>query len=211
MHAIVKTLWVALALAWSMVGAADERDETQFVHWFRDHDTAAFERFLVQRKVDAVVPLYQLLRSASDWQSCHAQPFAVPPPSHWPAVESTLRLLDALRQQGVLTRFEVVSAYRNTRLNACAGGAAHSAHTQAFAVDLEFPDASAQPQRLCDFWKQHGDEWNLGLSRYPSGRVHLDTTGYRTWGDDYRAATSYCLAPTSDQMGPEHTQDVPGQ
>ncbi len=197
-------LIMALLLLASLARADDERDEAAFVHWFRHHDTARFERFLVQHKIDTVVPLYQLLRSASDWQACAAQPFAVPPASHWPAVESTLRMLETLRREGVLTRFDVVSAYRDRRLNACAGGAAHSAHTQAFAVDLEFPTGSDDPRRLCDFWKQHGGEWNLGLSRYPSGRVHLDTTGYRTWGEDYSARTSYCLQPPSNQMGLEH-------
>jgi len=190
-------LMVTLALLAGVAHADDPRDEALFVAWFRHHDTAAFERFLVQRKVDTVVPLYQLLRTASDWQQCQAQPFAVPPASHWPAVESTLQLLATLKREGVLGRFEVVSAYRGKRLNACAGGAAHSAHVQAFAVDLAFPEGSADPQRLCDFWKQHGGEWQLGLSRYPSGRVHLDTTGYRTWGGDYSARTSYCLQPAS--------------
>jgi len=186
---------VAVMLVSTLASASDDRDEAQFVHWFRHHDTTRFERFLVQRHVDTVVPLYQLLRTASDWRQCQAQPFAVPPASHWPTVESTLKLLDTLRQHGVLTRFEVVSAYRDKRLNTCAGGAAHSAHVQAFAVDLEFPQGSADPQRLCQFWQQHGGEWQLGLSRYPSGRVHLDTTGYRTWGEDYSARTSYCLQP----------------
>ncbi|EIK94314.1 hypothetical protein PMM47T1_22233 [Pseudomonas sp. M47T1] len=191
---------LSLLVLSTAAGASDDRDEAMFVKWFQHHHTVRFEHFLVQRKIDAVVPLYQLLRTASDWRECHAQPFALPPASHWPAVESTLKLLDALRQQGVLTRFEVVSAYRDKRLNACAGGAAHSAHAQAFAVDLEFPEGSVGPQRLCDFWKQHGGEWNLGLSRYPSGRVHLDTTGYRTWGEDYSARTSYCLQPAPDQV-----------
>jgi len=191
-------LLIVLALLSVQACAADERDEALFVQWFGHHDTTGFERFLVRRHVDTVVPLYQLLRTASDWQACHAPPFAVPPASHWPAVELTLRLLDTLRRQGVLTQFEVVSAYRDKRLNACAGGAAHSAHVQAFAVDLEFPAGSEAPRRLCDFWKQQGGEWALGLSRYPSGRVHLDTTGYRTWGEDYSARTSYCLQPSSN-------------
>ena len=111
---------------------------------------------------------------------------------------STLALLQRLGEQGVLRQFEVVSAYRDPQLNACAGGAVASAHTRAFAVDLLLP-AWADPNPLCRFWQQHGQAWKMGLGRYPSGRIHIDTAGYRTWGGDLSADSSFCprLAPSS--------------
>jgi hypothetical protein len=33
----------------------------------------------------------------------------------------------------------------------------------------------------------------MGVSRYPSGRVHIDRHGYRTWGATHKRASSYCL------------------
>lgn len=181
-----------LLLLVSLAAHADDRDQAAFTRWTAGHGTAAFQQFLQGRNIASVVPLYQLLRTASDWRPCNAEPFAVPPADHWPAVENTLRLLATLKERGILNQFEVVSAYRDAALNRCANGSVHSAHLQAFAVDLQFAEGSVDAGRLCEFWKQQGSRWQMGLSRYPSGRVHIDTTGYRTWGEDYSAKTSYC-------------------
>jgi hypothetical protein len=32
----------------------------------------------------------------------------------------------------------------------------------------------------------------MGLSRYPSGRVHIDTAGFRTWGVDQTGKSTAC-------------------
>lgn len=175
---------------------ADERDLWLFAQWTGSHQTRAFREMLVEARLYGVVPLYQLLRSASDWRLCGAEPFAVAPPAQWPAVRSTLQLLKTLGEQQRLKSYEVVSAYRNPTLNRCAGGARDSAHTRAFAVDLLLP-AWADPRPLCEFWQTHGQAWNMGLGRYPSGRIHIDTAGYRTWGGDLSAGSSFCprLAP----------------
>jgi len=45
---------------------------------------------------------------------------------------------------------------------------------------------------LCGFWSEHGRSWNMGLGRYPSGRIHVDTSGYRTWGADDTGKYAYC-------------------
>ncbi|NIE74094.1 DUF882 domain-containing protein [Pantoea sp. Ap-967] len=174
---------------------ADERDLWMFAQWAGDHQTRPFREMLVQARLYGVVPIHQLLRSASDWKLCHASPFAVPPAANWPAVRSTLSLLAALGEQGILRQFEVVSAYRDPALNRCAGGAAGSAHTRAFAVDVLLP-AWADPNPLCRFWQQHGQDWNMGLGRYPSGRIHIDTAGYRTWGGDGSSGSSFCSKPS---------------
>ena len=174
--------------------ADPERDAVLFSHWRARHaaEVEAFEEFLVHEKVAQVVPTYQLLRSASMWKECHAEPFELPPVGEWTRVRDVLVLLQALRTRGVLPEVEVVSAYRDPRLNRCAGGAAGSAH-QRFAVDLA-PLTRDEGERLCRFWREEGQPWAMGVSRYPTGRIHIDREGYRTWGASYRRASSYCLA-----------------
>jgi hypothetical protein len=173
--------------------ADPERDALLFSHWRSKHaaDVDAFEEFLVREHVAAVVPTYQLLRSASMWKECHADPFELPPGEEWPRVRDVLVLLRELRERGVLPPFEVVSAYRDPRLNRCAGGAPGSAH-QRFAVDIS-PLSPEEGARLCRFWREQGKPWNMGVSRYPTGRIHIDREGYRTWGASHRRSSSYCL------------------
>jgi hypothetical protein len=189
-----RKLILAAGLLSAAVTQADERDLWMFAQWAGDHQTRPFRQMLVDARLYGIVPIHQLLRSASDWRLCRASPFAVPPASQWPAVRSTLALIKTLDDRGALRQFEVVSAYRDPRLNACAGGAVGSAHTRAFAVDLLLP-AWADPNPLCSFWQQHGRAWNMGLGRYPSGRIHIDTAGYRTWGGDGSAGSSFCVKP----------------
>lgn len=173
--------------------ADPERDAVLFTHWRSRHSAQveAFEEFLVREQVAAVVPMYQLLRSASMWKECRAEPFELPPATEWPRVRDLLLLLRELRQRGVLGEIEVVSAYRDPQLNRCAGGAPGSSH-QRFAVDIA-PVPEAQGQRLCEFWRTEGQAWAMGVSRYPSGRIHIDRTGYRTWGASHRRGSSYCV------------------
>lgn len=171
-----------------------ERDATLFAHWRSRYvaQVDAFEEFLVRENVAAVVPTYQLLRSASMWKECQAEPFELPPATDWPKVRDLLVLLRDLRQRGVLPQhFEVVSAYRDPRLNRCAGGAPGSSH-QRFAVDIA-PLPEGNGKLLCRFWREEGERWAMGVSRYPSGRIHIDRTGYRTWGASHRRGSSYCV------------------
>ena len=178
------------AAAWGQ--ADDDRDEVLYRQWLPAHgaEVAAFESFLVQQQVDGVVPTYQLLRSASMWRECKASPFQVPPAAEWPLARDVLLLLQQLRRDGVLGPFAVVSAYRDEALNRCAHGSRHSSHMR-FAVDI-VPLAPTDDQKLCGFWRAQGRTWNMGLSRYPSGRIHVDRTGWRSWGEDYTLRTSYC-------------------
>jgi hypothetical protein len=171
----------------------DERDAVLFTAWRSKHaeEVAAFEEFLVREHVAQVVPTYQLLRSASMWKECHAEPFELPPAESWVKVRDLLVLLRELKKTQVLPSFEVVSAYRDPRLNRCAGGAPRSSHQQ-FAIDIA-PLAPEDGERLCRFWREQGKVWEMGVSRYPSGRIHVDRTGYRTWGASHKRASSYCL------------------
>lgn len=170
-----------------------ERDAVLFTHWRsrRPAEVEAFESFLAYSRVADVVPTYQLLRSASMWKECKAEPFQIPPEKQWTQVRDLLQLLRELRERQVLPPFEVVSAYRDPRLNRCAGGAPGSSH-QRFAVDIS-PMERADAERLCRFWREEGKRWAMGVSRYPSGRIHIDRTGYRTWGASHKRGSSYCL------------------
>jgi hypothetical protein len=170
-----------------------ERGAVLFKVWREKHaaDVEAFEEFLVREHVAEVVPTYQLLRSASMWKECHAEPFQLPPAQEWTRVRELLVLLRELRQRQVLPVFEVVSAYRDPRLNRCAGGAPASSHIH-FAVDIA-PLQPAVGARLCQFWREEGRSWDMGVSRYPSGRIHIDRNGYRTWGASHKRGSSYCL------------------
>lgn len=170
-----------------------ERDAVLFTQWRARHaaEVEAFESFLAYEKIADVVPTYQLLRSASMWKECKAEPFEIPPTAYWPMVRDVLLLLRELRDQQVLSRVEVVSAYRDPRLNRCAGGAPGSSH-QRFAIDIA-PLDDETGQRLCTFWRQQGQGWSMGMSRYPSGRIHIDRTAYRTWGASHKRGSSYCL------------------
>lgn len=153
----------------------------------------ALARHLGEQGVADVLPLHQLLRSASSWQACAAEPFALPPPEQWPAVVEVLKLLQALQAAGVVGRaLEIHSGYRGPALNTCAQGAAGSAHLRSFALDFTLVDGVDPTERLCAFWRDQGRAWRMGLSRYPSGRIHIDTAGYRTWGPDHTGRTAVC-------------------
>jgi uncharacterized protein YcbK (DUF882 family) len=109
-------------------------------------------------------------------------------------VLKVLALVRELKRRGILKEFEAVSNYRNPRLNACAGGAPRSAHTRSFAMDIVGPRGGIDEARLCAFWHKEGRPLEMGLSKYPSGRIHIDAAGYRTWGANHRASSSFCLS-----------------
>lgn len=176
--------------AWSQT---DERDAARFARWRLAHEAQVkpFEGFLERERLSDVAPLHELLRSASMWKECKAEPFQVPPRAQWPEVRQVLQLLALLRERKLLDRIEVVSAYRDEALNRCAGGSPRSAHRRSFAIDLA-PLARERAVALCRFWREHGAPLAMGLSRYPTGRIHVDRAGYRTWGEDRTRATSFC-------------------
>lgn len=185
-----------LLLLCSAFGASaqETRDISSFAAWKEKNaaDVLRFEAHLKALELSEVVELHQLLRSASNWKMCKSEPYAIPPLEQWESVVSVLRLLKELTDKKILGPFVIHSAYRGPALNECAGGAKRSAHVRSFAVDLSPIRAENPTAKLCNFWRKHGSGWHMGFSRYPSGRFHIDTSGYRTWGPDHTSRSSVC-------------------
>jgi uncharacterized protein YcbK (DUF882 family) len=186
-----------LLLSASFTASAQEtRTAGTFDLWRAKHAASveAFESHLRSADLHSVVALHELLRSASSWEECRAEPYAVPPPEQWASVTAVLGLLKELVERQVLGEFVVHSGYRGPDLNKCAGGAAASAHLRSFAVDLTPVGPEDRTAKLCSFWREYGQGWRMGFSRYPSGRLHIDTAGYRTWGADHTGKSAVCIA-----------------
>jgi hypothetical protein len=178
------------------------QDEPGYRAWYagapsRGVQVKAFHDYLTTYSVASIVPTWQLLRTASSWRRCGAQPFEVPPTTDWPHIVQTLRYL---RDYVVPTvgPVEPVSAYRNPLLNTCAGGAADSAHRHFLAVDL-VPlrpiQRDAMMADLCAVHARQGNAYQVGLGFYAYMRFHIDSMKYRRWGGDGTPEASPCAAP----------------
>ena len=96
------------------------QDEPGYRAWVAAHPARpvyvkAFNAYLVTYGVGGVVPTWQLLRNASHWQRCSAQPFEVPPTAAWPNIVAALRYVGAVVEPGI-GEVEVVSEGRWTTL-----------------------------------------------------------------------------------------------
>lgn len=150
----------------------------------------AYKDFLSSQGVTMVAPDFELFRSARGWEECHYDQYDIPDQSVWVNAVPTLKLLQKLVNIGILTDFELTSAYRSPLLNACVGGAKESSHMQNAAVDFrigpEFPtsfeetDIADTKIKLCKFWQTEGAKYNMGLGVYSTGQIHIDTKGFRT-------------------------------
>lgn len=165
------------------------QDEPGYRNWYlaapwHAGSVKSFNDYLTTYGVARVVPTWQLLRTASDWQKCGAQPFEVPPAEDWPNVIQTLRYI---RDKVIPTigPVEPVSVYRNPLLNQCAAGAPESAHRFMQAVDL-VPlrpiTRDALQQQLCIVHARSGEGYGVGLGFYVGLRFHIDSRKFRTWG-----------------------------
>lgn len=162
-----------------------------------------YKRFLKQQGIHSYVPNFEFFQTARDWQRCNAAEFEIPPQELWRNIVPTLNILDQLIQQQILNDFTVTSVYRNLNLNRCANGASASKHIFNAALDFRIgsanPDATEQiliqntKVKICQFWNDHGEQLNMGLGVYPSGQIHIDSAGYRTWGADHRYSSSPCM------------------
>jgi hypothetical protein len=156
---------------------------------------AAFERRLAAEGVDRVVPLWQLVRTASAFRQCGAAPFEVAPPDKWDNIVDTLKFVRD-RVVPAVGEVEALSAYRNERLNACAAGAPRSAHRQFFALDLApvspAVDRGRMIRTVCAAHATGGRAYRAGLGFYSGRRFHVDSNGFRKWGPDGSGASSPC-------------------
>ena len=152
---------------------------------------ADYQRYLADNGLGEVAPMQALLRSARLWRECDASEYVLPPKSLWPNLLPTLRVLRDLQAAGLVEGNKVASGYRDPTLNTCAGGSGRSRHVlnNALDFDLSSPDRVI---RLCDYWRSKGPALKLGLGFYTDTRIHLDTSGFRTWGSDHTRRTSLC-------------------
>ena len=191
-----------LAVAGNSGLAADGQSAQEFRTWIsgpganRD-DVTAFGNFLVSQGVGSIVPLWELTRTSSSWKECGAEPFEAPPRDKWEHIVTTLKFVrdDVIPAVG---QVEVVSGYRNAKLNACSDGAPKSAHREFFALDLTpvnaAVDRSAMIRSVCAAHARDGASYNAGLGFYTGRRFHVDSNGFRKWGANGKGATSPCLS-----------------
>jgi hypothetical protein len=157
---------------------------------------SAFNNYLTTYGVGGVVPTWQLIRTASDWQKCGDQPFEVPPSTHWPNIVAALRYIGAYIEP-VIGQVEVVSGYRNPSLNVCARGAATSTHLTGGAIDmvpLTQTTREALMEALCRIQLADGGWNNIGLGFYKGVRFHIDARKTREWGTAGKAGGWGCKA-----------------
>jgi hypothetical protein len=180
----------------SAVYVTPGQDEPGYRNWYMAspaHKTSVtnFNNYLMTYRVSNIVPTWQLLRTATSWQRCGAQPFEVPPMSEWPNIVQTLRYINDYVVPAV-GPVEAVSAYRNPSLNSCAGGAPESAHKHYSAIDL-VPLRPTTRQglmhSLCSAHARRGVDYGVGLGFYAFLRFHVDTTKFRRWGADGGSTT----------------------
>ncbi len=165
------------------------QDEPGYQAWIlaRPERTAlvgGLDSYLQSRSVGGIIPTWQLLRTATMWKKCAADPFEVPPAEEWPHLVETLNYVRS-HVIPVVGQVEAVSVYRNPALNRCAGGAAESAHRHFFALDL----VPLRPTRrdalmrgLCAIHAWQGTGYDVGLGFYKGLRFHVDSKSYRKWG-----------------------------
>src|SRR3954451_170850 len=180
------------------------QDEPGYRSWYvaapwRAGQVKSFNDYLATYQVAGILPTWQLLRTATAWQKCGAQPFEVPPTSEWPHIVQTLRYIHDYVIPAV-GPVEAVSGYRNPLLNQCAGGAPESAHKHYSALHLVPLRATSREElmrTLCSVHARRGTSYDVGLGFYAFLRSHADTTNVRRWGTDPAEAAS--CPPISQQ------------
>jgi uncharacterized protein YcbK (DUF882 family) len=179
--------------------------EERFRDWTRLPEAAAitdYQSYLRREGVADALPMSSLLRSARDWRACDSAEFALPPRPIWPNIVPTLRALRQLQGAGLVDGKLVASGYRDETLNLCAGGSPRSRHLSNNALDFDLP-AAGSVERLCAYWRERGPALRLGLGFYTATKIHLDTSGFRTWGSDHTKRTSLC---TEEPVRPQRKQ-----
>lgn len=186
----MRVLLLSVLLAASAAMAAED----SFRQWATARSAAVteYQKFLDRRQLGHVTPMRFLLRSARMWRECGASEYALAPREQWSNIVPTLRAVRDLQALGLVDAKRVASGYRDGPLNRCAGGSSRSRHVANNALDLELPASRDNVERLCQYWRSKGPALKLGLGFYTTTRIHLDTSGFRTWGADHTGKTSLC-------------------
>jgi len=165
------------------------QDEAGYRAWlaaatWRPVYVKAFDDWLAAQEIAGIVPTWQLLRTASMWRDCGAEPFEVPPSDQWPHLVETLHYVRD-HVIPVVGPVEAVSVYRNETLNKCAGGAKESAHRWLYALDMVPLRPTTRPalmRGLCAIHSWQGNGSAVGLGFYKGLRFHIDSKKFRKWG-----------------------------
>ena len=104
----------------------------------------------------------------------------------------TLALVRDLDRAGVLHYPRVGSSFRDEALNRCEGGSGRSRHRINNALDFDIAPSKHGITRLCAYWRKHGPARGVGLGFYSDHQIHVDTSGFRTWGGDFTRRSSLC-------------------
>ncbi len=204
MQQIIRIAALALAALFASPSLASSPAEGQskadYLAWLAKSPAAraqvlGFKSFLDMKKVDGVIPTWQLVRTASMWRECSGPRFEVAPFTEWNHIAETLRFVGN-HVEPVIGDVEALSGYRNGALNQCSGGAKASAHRQFFALDLtpvRDIARSAMIRSLCNIHQWRGGGYDIGLGFYTGLRFHVDSKGFRKWGSNGRGETSPCV------------------
>ena len=190
----------AMSIAGLLLVCLPAYAQSDFAAWLRQAperagEVRAFETYLHDEGVGDVLPAEDLLRNATSWRACKLEwPWSMPPRDLWPHIVPTLRFIrdEVVPQIGPVS---VESGWREPKLNACAGGAAHSAHAMFYALDLVPRHAVSQKTLIaavCKAHREHGRAASIGLGFYGGVRFHVDTKSFRRWGSDSHSGTSPC-------------------
>jgi hypothetical protein len=193
---------LALAPGHTLAARLLPTPEDRYRHWLAQPeatDAASYRAYLRGHGLDGVIPAPALLRSARDWRRCGVSEFAVAPREQWPHILPTLRVVRRLQADGLLDAGLMASGYRDAALNRCAGGSSRSRHVSNNALDFDLPASPDNIRRLCGYWRRQGPALKLGLGFYTQTRIHLDTSGFRTWGSDHTWRTSLCTGKPGDE------------
>ena len=169
--------------------------EERFRDWVKLPEATGvldYQGYLRREGVADAIPMSSLLRSARRWRACTAAEFALPPRTAWAHIVPTLRATRKLQVAGLVDGRLAVSGYRSEKLNKCVGGSSRSRHLSNNALDFDLPRTAGNIKRLCAYWRKQGPALGLGLGFYTETKIHLDTSGFRTWGSDYTWRTSLC-------------------
>lgn len=187
---------VILPLACLLVpGLARPASVDSFQRWSTTTQARAvgeYRQYLDQQGLADLSPMASLLRSARSWRECKASQYLVPPRELWANLLPTLRALRDLQAAGLVDPRRVASGYRSPELNVCAGGSPRSRHVTNNALDFDLSNSAENVTRLCEYWRRNGPALKLGLGFYTDTKIHLDTSGFRTWGSDHTRQTSLC-------------------